>query len=577
MIHILPEEVISKIAAGEVVERPASVVKELLENALDAKASEIRIRVEEAGKRLIEVSDDGCGIPSSEIKLSICRHATSKIERSEQLFQIRTLGFRGEALASIAAVSHFSILTKTKDSTSGTQLDVDGGVGGVLRHVALQGGTTIKVNDLFYNLPARLKFLKTDQTERQVIENLVSRYALAYPTIRFILTMNDKVAFQTHGNGNQREILSQIYGVEIGKQFQAIELDEDHARVSGFVSPISLTRSNRREITIFVNGRLIQDVSISTAFIQAYRSMLMVGRFPMGALFIEMDPEDVDVNVHPAKAEVRFRQPERIFSLVQHAVKRTILLNPASIPVETGGWFQQVRTDGAGQYQIDNSLFKQSSGQGKTQSPDSTNINDENRVPIHTDMPLLRVIGQIGLTYIVAEGPDGLYLIDQHSAHERVLFEKLQDRKNPNDSQQLLSPINMEVPSQQIEALISQMPILRKLGFDLEHFGANGFRIRAIPVIFIKNDPVSLIYSVLDNSPEDETPLANEIEKKVIARICKRAAIKSGQVLSIDEQKGLIRELEHCISPRTCPHGRPTMIHLSVNLLEKQFGRRGSI
>ncbi len=577
MIHILSEDVVSKIAAGEVVERPASVVKELLENAIDAGATEIRIRIEEAGKRLIEVSDNGCGIPSSELKLALCRHATSKIERSEQLFQIRTLGFRGEALASIAAVSHFSILTRTNDSSIGKQLDEDGGVEGSIRQVAHHQGTTIKVSDLFFNLPARLKFMKTDQTERQVIESLVSRYALAYPSVRFVLTLNDKVGFQTLGNDNQREILSQIYGVEIGRQLLAIEMDEEKTRVKGFVSPISITRSNRKEITIFVNGRWVQDISIATAFIQAYRSMLMVGRYPLGALFIEVDPEDVDVNVHPAKAEVRFKQPDRIFSLVQHAVKRTIMLNPLNIPVETGGWFHQPQSGGINQIQRDGFSFQDQNGQGEKPKENPPLITYEDRERIRSDMPLLRVIGQIGLTYIVAEGPDGLYLIDQHSAHERILFEKMVDQKTQNASQRLLSPLNLELTPQMIEMLMKQIPLLEKLGFELEHFGGNSFRVRAIPAIFIKNDPISLIHSVLENIAEDEAPLANEMEKKIIARICKRAAIKSGQVLSVEEQKVLVNELEHCVSPRTCPHGRPTMIHLSVNLLERQFGRRGSI
>jgi DNA mismatch repair protein MutL len=577
MIHILPEEVISKIAAGEVVERPASVVKELLENAIDARATEIRIRIEEAGKRLIEVSDNGCGIPAPEIKLALCRHATSKIERSEQLFQIRSLGFRGEALASIAAVSHFSIMTKTSNSPSGVQFDVDGGIEGKVQQIALHQGTTVKVSDLFFNMPARLKFLKTDQTERQVIENLVSRYALAYPAVRFSLTINDKVGFHTLGNNNQREILIQIYGVEIGKQLQVIEVEEEHARLKGFVSPITLTRSNRKEIIIFVNGRWVQDVNISTAFIQAYRSMLMVGRFPMGTLFFDIRPEDIDVNVHPAKTEVRFKQPDRIFNLVQHSVKRTILLNPTIIPVETGVWFQQPRSGRDSQLNGSNLLFQMQNDLDNKPAEFPHRITSEGWEKTHSDIPLLRVIGQIGLTYIVAEGPDGLYLIDQHSAHERVLFEKMMDRKTQNDSQRLLSPMNVELASQMTDVLLKQIPMLEKLGFELEHFGGNTFRVRAIPAIFIKSDPVSLIYSVLENDTEDEMPLVNEMEKIVIARICKRAAIKAGQVLSMDEQKALINELSCCVSPRTCPHGRPTMIHLSANFLEKQFGRRGSI
>ena len=307
-----------------------------------------------------------------------------------------------------------------------------------------------------------------------------------------MLTLNDKVGFQTLGNDNQREILSQIYGIEIGKQLQAIELDEEKARVKGFISPISITRSNRKEITIFVNGRWVQDISIATAFIQAYHSLLMVGRFPIGALFIEVDPEDVDVNVHPAKAEVRFKQPDRIFRLVQHAVKRTILLNPINIQVETGGWFQQPRSGGNNQIQHSGFSFQNPNSQGEKPTENPPLLMREDREQTHSDVPLLRVIGQIGLTYIVAEGPDGLYLIDQHSAHERILYEKMVDQKTQNASQHLLSPINLEVAPQIIEMLVKQIPLLEKLGFELEQFGGNSFLVRAIPAIFINNDPIIL-------------------------------------------------------------------------------------
>ena len=331
-IRLLSPEVASQIAAGEVIERPASVVKELLENSLDAGARSVTITVEEAGKKLIEVADDGSGIPSDELQLAVSRHATSKLVRSDQLYSISTLGFRGEALASIGSVSRMTVTSRVQDEQEGARLRVEGGLSGPLTKVGTTVGTTVRVEDLFYNVPARLKFLKSDTTERRAIDVLVTRYALAYAQKRFKLADGKNVVLQTSGDGDRRAILAALYGVDVAKQMLEVMSEEEGLSLSGFISPTSLTRSNRREITFFINGRWVHDVSLSTALLQAYHTLLMVGRYPLTALFLEIPPSEVDVNVHPAKAEVRFRDQDKIFSFVQRSVRKALL---AYSPVPT--------------------------------------------------------------------------------------------------------------------------------------------------------------------------------------------------------------------------------------------------
>src|SRR5262245_56733049 len=324
-IRLLASEVASQIAAGEVIERPASVVKELLENSLDAGAHTVTIAIEEAGKKLIEVADDGSGIPSDELELAVSRHATSKLVRSEDLFSISTLGFRGEALASIGSVSRMTVTSRVADEKEGARLKVEGGISSKPTKVGTTVGTTIRVEDLFYNVPARLKFLKSDVTERRAIDLLVTRYALAYADRRFKLSEGKNTTLKTPGDGDRRAILAALYGVDVAKQMLEVLAEEEGYRVTGFVSPISLTRSNPKGITFFINGRWVHDVALNTALLQAYHTLLMVGRYPLTTLFIEMNPEDVDVNVHPAKAEVRFREQDKIFSFVQRSVRKALL------------------------------------------------------------------------------------------------------------------------------------------------------------------------------------------------------------------------------------------------------------
>ena len=431
---MLPSDVASQIAAGEVVERPASAVKELLENALDAQATHIQIQTEGGGQRLVEVADNGLGIPAGELVLATSRHATSKLLTAEDLFRIRTLGFRGEALASIGSVSRFTITSRPPKAAAGTRLRVEGGRIGAAEAVGAPVGTVVRVEDLFYNVPARLKFLKSEMTERRRIDTLVTHYALAYPHVRFELRQDGRVSLQTTGNGNRREVLAALYGVEIARGMLEVLTEEDGIQITGYTSPTSLTRSNRREITFFVNGRPVQDSALTTAVLQAYHTLLMVGRFPLGVFFVDLDPSAIDVNVHPTKAEVRFRDASQVFSVVQRAVRRALLAHTPVPELNNNQLRWTAPAAWQGDPQQADLSWDMAAGAGSftepPAQPDQTGAaitgsdSAHPTLPSKLGMPLLRLVGQVASTYLIAEGPDGLYLIDQHAAHERVLFER---------------------------------------------------------------------------------------------------------------------------------------------------------
>lgn len=597
-IRILPPDVASQIAAGEVVERPASVVKELIENALDAGAKFISVTVEGAGQRLVEVADDGCGIPAQELALAVERHATSKLRTASDLFQISTLGFRGEALASIGSVSRLTFTSRVAQAEAGARLHVEGGKVFTTQAVGAPVGSLVRVEDLFYNVPARLKFLKSDATERRLIDQLVTRYALAYPHVRFHLQQEGRPALQTSGRGDRREVLSALYGAEVARQMLEVLATPDGSQeppvgVNGFISPTSITRTNRREIFFFVNGRPVQDAALSSALIKGYHTLLMVGRYPVAALFIEMPPTGVDVNVHPTKAEVRFREPDRVFIAVQHAVRRALLAHSPAPGME-GALFWEQGSLGQSASQSWPYPDAGQSAAARTVDPAWTMLDEpEAAAPspqVGPDasapalqpalpggrLPLLRPVGQIANAYLVAEGPDGLYLIDQHAAHERVLFERfLAQRQEGIPSQTMLHPETVEMPAASARLLIEQLPLLAGLGYQVEPFGPHTFLVRAVPALLAGSRPAEALRSLVEAFEEDETPLQAEQEARLIARVCKRAAVKAGKMLSPEEQRSLLLDLEACQSPRTCPHGRPTMIHLPVDLLERQFGRKG--
>ena len=567
-IHTLSEEVSAAIAAGEVVERPSSVVKELLENALDAKARSVEVKVKRGGKGLIQVSDDGEGIRREELSLAVARYSTSKLGSVEDLRAIRTLGFRGEALASIGAVSRMELITRAQATEAGSRLTVEGGRIGKPESVAAPLGTEVRVQDLFFNVPARRRFLKSDVTEQARITRLLTRHAMAYPERRMSLTNDGREALRTTGSGDRAEVLAAIYGLQTLRQMIPLvepALGRSALALNGYISPPSLNRSNRREITLFVNGRWIQDVSLGSAVTQAYHGLIMVGRYPIVALFLEIPPEDLDVNVHPAKAEVRFADPDLVFSTVQRAVRAT-LIGQAPVQTFAVGQPEEARLP----------IGLVSSIWGESEARPDRVVQPVSQQPMW--VPILRSIGQVGATYLVAEGPDGIYLIDQHAAHERVLFERLMRHVNSQEpeSQTLLEAVTVEFGPLELPMLQDQLSALASLGFLIEPFGRQVYRILAVPAALSRISPDRALRAVVEDFEEDEAPLAEEAEARIAARVCKRAAIKSGQILSLEEQRELIRDLERCSAPRTCPHGRPTMIHMSVAALERQFGRRGN-
>jgi DNA mismatch repair protein MutL len=575
-IRVLPPEIASQIAAGEVVERPASVVKELVENSLDAHARNILIETEDGGQRKISVADDGDGIDPAEIGLALERHATSKLAAIGDLDSLRTLGFRGEALASIAAVARFALVSRARAQTHGMRLAAENGRVEPPAAIGSPQGTVVTVEDLFFNVPARRKFLKTQASERRQIDSLVARFALAYPGVRFRLSQEGRETLSSNGNGNRREVLAAVFGLDAAERMidLAAAALEGPIQITGYTSPVDLSRSNRKDILLFVNGRSIVDPALTAAVVQAYHTLLMVGRYPFGAIFMDLPPQEVDVNVHPAKAEVRFRDPSAVFSALQRAVRQA-LKTGATVPgVRAWGEAPQPARITGGTFSAEPGWMLDhhpgaEAGAAPVSIPGAAPLEGAGRIP------LLRAVGQIGAAYLVAEGPDGLYLIDQHAAHERVLFEAMR-REEPGRhvSQRLLTPETVELSTAQASALEGQLELLAHIGFDVEAFGGSVFRVRAIPQLLGALKPEAALLAVVEDFEEDETPLAAEAEARLIARVCKRAAVKAGQTLGPEEQAALIRALEQCSSPRTCPHGRPTMIHLPMDLLARRFGRK---
>jgi len=604
-IHVLSDQLASQIAAGEVVERPASVVKELVENAIDAGATTINLDIREGGRKLIQVSDNGSGIPVADIETAFLRHATSKLESAEDLAAISTLGFRGEALAAIAAVSLVTAVSRSEDEVAGVRLTLDGGRQTSREAVGAPRGTVLSVANLFYNVPARLKFLKSVTTEKRHIDDLITRYALAYPEIRFRLTHDNRITFQSNGQGSRREVLASIYGPDIAKQLLEIDApaasSEDEVEaplppnkasiitVKGFIGPPSLNRSNRRHITLFVNGRWIQDHRLAYAVIQAYHTLLPTGRFPIAVLFLDMPATAVDVNVHPAKTEVRFHQSSHAFSSVQRAVRQTLV---ADSPIPQATHFSSFQNTGWGGSLEQQSFRRQdaSTDQGRLglewTPVDSSLItaqsgNEEGDINQlgGGQLPIMRVVGQAGNAYIITEGPDGLYLIDQHAAHERILYEQFMANWEENNGQEsivaqgLVNSAAVQLSPSQATLLNDQLDLLSRLGFQIEPFGPNAFMVRSIPAILANLDPAKALLEMVEDMERGEVPLKSTIESRIILRVCKSAAIKAGQTLTHPEMEAMIRQLEQCDNPHTCPHGRPTLIHLSVTQLARQFGR----
>jgi len=577
-IRKLSQDVASRIAAGEVIERPASVTKELIENSIDAGARDVRIEVRQGGRRLIRVIDDGNGIPQDEVELAFERYATSKLRALEELSEISTLGFRGEALPSIAAVSQVTVVTRAQGEEVGTLLRLDGGRVVQCESRGTAQGTVVTVENLFYNTPARLKFMRSITTEARHISELVTCYAMAYPGLRVSLVSDGRTVFQSGGSGNLYDVLVEVYGLDTAQRLLEIQdrsADDSPVTVAGFVSDPLLHRSNARNVTTLVNRRFVRDRLISYAIREAYHGLLPKGRHPIVVLSVELPSRDVDVNVHPAKGEVRFRDTGMVFSAVQKAVRQT-LSRRAPVPGDSAsfGWERVIE---ARQRRLVDAGHRPSARLGelalevqRTARP----LPPAEEAPVRDKLPMLRVLGQLGLTYIIAEGPTGMYLIDQHAAHERVLYERLQSQRGRSAvvSQTLVEPMTIE-PGPRLPAMDEErLAKLRDLGFDLEHFGARTYLVRSVPAIV---QTAELAQSILDIIEEAErADGVRPWEEEIIIGLACHGATRAGQALAMEQMRELILELEQTSLPRTCPHGRPTMLHVSAEQLEREFGRR---
>ncbi len=582
-IRVLDEVTASRIAAGEVIERPANVVKELIENSLDAGADEIRIEIREGGRRQISVSDNGHGIPAAQVGLAFEPHATSKITSASDLERVATLGFRGEALTSIAAVSQVTLLTRAAPEETGTRVRLEGGRIVHQEMIGAPPGTSVAVENLFHALPARLKFLRTEATESARIRSVVTRYALAYPEVRFALVHGGREVFRSDGTGRTSALRAVfgseaaaemlVLGAEVGAEVgdssaEMVEPEEALAsggsiEVTGYASPPHLHRATRRHITLLVNGRWVQDSSLTYAVVQAYHTLLPTGRFPLAVIIVAMPPEQIDCNVHPSKTEVRFRDPRAVFSAVQRVVRRAVV---GGAPVPRLGL-----ADGSRSYYSPERTAQVTSGPALVARPGPPVERPlEER---QEALPVLRVLGQIGRTYILAEGPDGLYLIDQHAAHERVMYERMRDQQRAPGVQKLLSPQQVRIRPEEMAELERSVGEFSKLGFEIEPFGSDTALVRALPEGIAASDVGELVAGVLDEALAGGNLLEDAFEERLIRAVCKKATIKGGQRLSHEEMTELIRALEDAQSPRTCPHGRPTMIVLTFRELEASFGR----
>ena len=569
-IKVLDETVASQIAAGEVVERPASVVKELVENSLDAGASRISVEVKGGGVNLIRVTDDGSGIPPGELELAFSRYATSKVSSITDLTSIMSFGFRGEALPSIAAVAEVEVVTCAAGESVGESVSLSNGS---IVNRGRQGhprGTTVSVRNLFHAVPARLKFLKSVNTENGHIARVVSEYALACPEVRFSLTIDGRDVLNSPGSGQLLDAIIGVYGLEIARNLLELRAhsntwhDNDPASspvATGMIGSPTLSRANRDYLSFFVNRRSIKSRLLSWAVEEAYRGLLMQGRHPVAVINITIAPDEVDVNIHPTKAEVKFRNEQAVFKAAQRAVRGTLVeLAPVPRIDEPATTYAMPPPSTR---QLWEALGRDTVPKGEPPEIEPTPL---------VSLPALRVLGQVDSTYIVAEGPDGLYLIDQHAAHERVLYEKFREQQSKQqiDVQGLLEPVPFEVTPQQDEVLRTGYQQLTESGFSIEPFGDRTYLVRAIPALLDRKDWAGMVRELLDNAIEGKvTDWADGI---AITLAC-HSAIRAGKALSHEEIRELIQQLEQSEMPRTCPHGRPTVLHMSLRQLEREFRR----
>jgi len=590
-IRILPEDLANRIAAGEVIERPASVLKELVENALDADAHAITITVQGAGRRLMRVGDDGVGMSRDDALLAFERHATSKIRSAADLGCITTLGFRGEALPSIASVSRLTLTTCAQLGEPGTCVELEGGV---IRHVRDWTGpigTTLEVRQLFYNTPARLKFLKSRHTELGHILNVVSQLALVHPTLRFRLTHEHQGLLDLPPAHTIAERLAAIWGAEVARHLLSVEGREGSLLVAGFVSPPTWSRATRDAQHLFVNGRIVRDRVLIHALAEAYRHILPEKRHPMAFLFLSMPPQDVDVNVHPHKTEVRFAQPDLIHAVVGEAIRRGLSQNPIGTGVGARPEYLAASTLVPLPPPLEAQAGTPRHSGGETSPPPMQGpARDMSAPPLPRGLgevsplepvPLvptreLRPLGQIHASFIVADGPQGLYLFDQHALQERILYETLKAgfRTHGVPRQHLLFPSPIELTPAAFAWFEEFRDLLERLGFEAEPFGGCTIILRAVPAVLAEHPYLQIYRDVLAALPTTgRTDPYDEIVEAMLATMACHDAIKINRPLDLSEMRRLLDEFGQVGAPATCPHGRPLALTISVAELRRRFHR----
>ena len=644
-VHVLDDNTINKIAAGEVVERPASVIKELVENAIDAHADRIEVEITAGGTSFMRVSDNGIGMSRQDAELAILRHATSKIVKVDDLLTIGTLGFRGEALPSIASVSRFTLTTRQAGDELGTEVKISGGSLPEIGETGCGIGTTIRVEDLFFNTPARKKFLKTNNTEGGKINEFIVKLAISNPQIAFKLINNNKMAVSTPGNGDLKDTLQSIYGGTVGSALLPLEFEDEDIRLSGFVTKPSAIRSSRSWQTFIVNGRIIANRAIARAIDNAYHALIPKTGYPLVALNIQVPQNTIDVNVHPQKSEMKFEDESRVFKAVYKAVLDAIRpkdevrqlgqlgnmaagVEQAEIDRHVAHGMQEIlleakdveRASAApARYVPVYEERRQAAMQWreaaarmevpKTAEPPepepqpvfvpeaeaetvhemvSVPVPEMKHVPESVSVPepmpvendreqscRMVPIGQVDNTYIIAQDADGLYIVDQHAAHERILFDRFSARAGEIPVQQLLVHLMLDFSSHEAEIIENNLAMLKELGFGLEPAGPNQFRLTEVPADVPSGEAEDFIREILASLEELHKPSAAELRQAAIATASCKAAIKAGFKLNFRQMEILLAELNDTAMPYTCPHGRPTIIKFSTDELAKMFKRTG--
>ncbi len=593
-IRLLPETVASQVAAGEVVERPASVVKELVENSIDAGAHKIDIFIRRGGMAFVRVIDDGTGMDRDDALLSLERHATSKIRSAADLEAITTLGFRGEALPSIASVSRFRLTTREPNAIAGTEIIVNGGKIDIVRDGGEAPGTQVEVRSLFYNLPARRKFLRSENTESRNIEHQLHLQAIGHSQIAFTFGRDDRLVFQLPAAATLNDRIRDLYGAELLERLLQIESSSSSSvQISGLIGQAGLSRQTRAQQLIFVNGRAIESPLITAAAREGYHTALMKGQYPVTFLFLDLDPGTVDVNVHPAKREVRFRDPNGVREAIVQCIQQTLEHDRA-------GWQEKFRAPtvepspqpvadltlrpSVSVPEISDRELPHLEGRGGSLNrPRAIEINRP-----YQEKPLeetsagkvdqqFQIIGVLNKLYILMENADGLVLVDQHAAHERILFEELRRRLEEQGvpSQKLLIAQTFDLPPRDADWIERNMSILQKMGIGIESFGPSTFKIDSLPSFLNASDPAQFVRKVIDDlksASNTSSPL--RLGEEMIAKSVCRHAVKANDPLRYLEVEKLIQDLLECDLPYCCPHGRPTMIQISNAELEKKFGRK---